>query len=125
MKYNDFLAELGRRGLGRREAERAAEVVIGEVIGGLTWQGANLVGGDLPGKLRAKVQQRVFQSSMTRFSLDVLTRRVAEVEEVDAATARAHLGAVLGALDATLSEHGRERLRSELALVHRELAPTD
>jgi uncharacterized protein (DUF2267 family) len=120
MKYKDFLSELRRRGVDH-DAERIGAVVLGELTGGLTWQAANLLAAGLPAKVRARVLTRVFGSSMTRFSLDMLTRRVAEAEYIGLDEARAHVTAVLRALDRTLDEHSRERVWSELALVRREL----
>lgn len=121
MRYKDFLSELRRRGLGRDEAESVGATVLGELTGGLTWQGANLLAAGLPAKVRSRIRERSFQSSMTRFSLDMLVQRVAEQERVSIADARGHVVAVLGALDATLDEVTRERVWSELALVRREL----
>lgn len=124
MKYKDFLSELRRRGLDRDRAESVAATVLGELTGGLTWHGSNLLAADLPAKVRSQVLRRAFQSSMTRFSLDMLVRRVGEQEHVDEETAHAHVVAVLGALDATLDPHARDRVWSELALVRRELQAT-
>lgn len=121
MNYKDFLSELRRRGLDRDQAEPVAAVVLGELAGGLTWAGANLLAAGLPGKARSQVLPRAFQSSMTRFSLDMLVRRVAEREDTGAATARDHVVMVLGALDAKLDPPARDRIWSELALVRREL----
>lgn len=124
MKYKDFVSALRRNGLEGDHAEGAAATVLGELAGGLTWLAAHLLVSGLPSRMKSEILERSFGSSMTRFSLDVLTRRVAEQDEIGMEDAGMRVAAVLRALNSTLPEHSRERVWSELALVWRELEAT-
>ena len=97
------------------KAERAAEAVLGELGGCLSWPVAQTLAASLPRPVRQTLSRRSFQSSMSRFSPQAFVRSVAERERVDLTQAARHTRAVLLALEQTLPGFLVEHLHRELA----------
>ena len=97
------------------EADRAAVVVLGELVGCLSWTAAQNLIGCLPRPLRRRVRLRSFDSSMCRFAPQAFLRQIARQERVGISQAAQDTRAVLRTLALNLPEIFRVQLHAELA----------